>query len=319
MNKKTIIGVCIPENIASELNLHFDPEIYQFINFPSAQELIQNIKKHKISLIFIYNVLPDLKDCQELCIVLRAEANVETVPVIVISHGKENQEEKIKMLRSGLIDSYISSLGTTEELVAYSNVFLQRQALEEELEVKNDLLKNLSITDELTKLFNRRYLIQRLDEELSKIKRYNYTLSVMMLDIDHFKRINDTYGHAQGDLALEKLAQLIKKNIRAIDIACRYGGEEIVIIFSFTDLEGISDVARRLRRKVEEQNFGSTEQPFKFTVSIGLISADSKDQLDVDSLFKTLDKQLYEAKNTGRNKICGGLYKDLAWPQQPTS
>ena len=311
MSKKTIIGVGIPQSISDELKLHFTPEIFDFLNFPSAQELLTNLKKPKISLIFIYNVLPDLKNCQELCIALRAEPNIETVPIIIISHGKENKEEKITMLRSGLIDSYVSSLGTTEELAAYANVFLQRSALEEELEVKNALLNDLSITDELTKLYNRRYLIQRLEEELNKIKRYNYILSVLMLDIDHFKQINDTFGHSQGDLALEKLSELIKKNIRSIDIACRYGGEEMMVIFSFTDFEGVYDVATRLIKKIEEHNFGTNEKPLKFTVSIGLLTVDNKDDTNVDSLFRALDKQLYEAKNTGRNKICGGLYKNL--------
>jgi two-component system, cell cycle response regulator len=311
MSKKAIIGVGIPQNISDELNLNFTPEIYDFVNFPSAQELIKNLKKPKINLIFIYNILPDLKDCQELCIVLRSKANLETVPIIVISHGRENREEKINMLRSGLIDSYVSSLASTEELVAYANIFLQRQTLEDELKVKNDMLKKLAITDELTQLFNRRYLIQRLEEELAKIKRYNYTLSVLMLDIDHFKRINDTQGHSKGDMALEQLAEVIKKNIRAIDIPCRYGGEEIMIIFSFTSYEGVYEVAQKLLKKVQEHDFGTAEQPFKFTISIGLLTLDDKDAVSVDSLFKTLDKQLYEAKNTGRNRICGGLYKNL--------
>ncbi|MCX5707505.1 MAG: diguanylate cyclase [Candidatus Omnitrophica bacterium] len=247
MIKKTIIGVGIPQSISDELKLHFTPEIFEFLNFPSAQELLTNLKKPKISLIFIYNVLPDLKNCQELCIALRAEPNIETVPIIIISHGKENKEEKITMLRSGLIDSYVSSLGTTEELAAYANVFLQRSALEEELEIKNALLNNLSITDELTKLFNRRYLIQRLDEELNKEKRYNYPHTVLL----------------------------------------------------------------RLIKKVEEYNFGFHENLLKFTISIGLLTVDNKDDTNVDSLFRALDKQLYEAKNSGRNKICGGLYKNL--------
>ncbi|MFH1397347.1 MAG: diguanylate cyclase [Candidatus Omnitrophota bacterium] len=311
MTRKTIIGVGIPQDIADELKLNFTSEIFEFVNFPSAQELLKNIKKPKISLIFIYNVLPDLKDCQELCIVLRTESNIETVPIIVISQGKENREEKINMLRSGLIDSYISSLGATEELVAYANVFLQRQELVKELEIKNKLLEKLSITDELTQLFNRRYLIQRLEEELEKVKRYNYPLSVLMLDIDHFKQINDTFGHSQGDLALEKLAKLVKKNIRTIDILCRYGGEEMAIIFSFTNFEGVYNAAQKLLKRVEMHNFGSTEHPFKFTISIGFLTVDNKDDTNVDSLFRALDKQLYEAKNTGRNKICGGLYKNL--------
>jgi len=311
MDKKTIVGVGIPQNISDELKVHFTPEIFEFVNFESAEEVLNNIKKLKICLIFLYNVLPDLKNCQELCIALRAEPTIETIPIIVVSHGKENREEKITMFKSGLIDSYVSSLGSTEELAAYANVFLQRQALEEELEVKNAMLNDLSITDELTKLYNRRYFIQRLDEELQKIKRYSYNLSVLMIDIDHFKNINDTFGHSQGDQALEKLAKLIKRNIRSIDLPCRYGGDEIVIIFSFTNFEGVYEVAQRLLKKVEEHNFGTAENPLKFTISIGLLTIDNKDGTDIDSLFRALDKQLYDAKNTGRNKICGGSYNAL--------
>ncbi len=305
-----MLGVGIPKNIADELKINFTPEIFEFINFTSAQELIKNLDKPKISLIIIYNSLPDLKSCEELCIVLRAEAKIETVPIIVISPERENLEEKIKMLKSGLIDSYLNCLDTTEELLAYANVFLQRQALEEELEIKNEMLNNLSITDDLTQLFNRRHLVQRLEEELKKIKRYNYTLSVLMIDIDHFKLVNDTYGHSQGDTSLEKLSQIIKKNIRAIDIPFRYGGEEIVIILAFTNFEGTYEVAQRLRKRVEEYNFGTNELPVKFTISIGIITVDGKDEITTDSVFNAMDKQLYKAKNTGRNKVCGELYRN---------
>jgi len=311
MGTKAILGVGIPQEMAEKLQSRFNPELYTFVDFFSAQEVIDNIKNYKVSLIFIYNVLPDLKNCQELCIFLRSEASVETVPIIVISHGKENQEEKLSMLKGGLIDSYISSLASTDELAAYANVFLQRQALEEELELKNELLNKLSITDELTKLYNRRHLIMRLDEELKKIQRYNYPLSCVMLDLDHFKEINDTVGHAQGDTILERFAELVKKSIRSIDIACRYGGDEIVIIFSFTTMEGAFEVAQRLRKRIEDFNFGSVETPLHFTASIGLLSIAGKDCADVDVLLQELDKQLYEAKNTGRNKICGGSFSQF--------
>ncbi|MDD5730247.1 MAG: diguanylate cyclase [Candidatus Omnitrophica bacterium] len=311
MAKKLILGAGIPQFIFKNLSEQFSPEIFEFVNFSSAQELIKNIKKYKINLIFVYNMLPDLKDCQELCIALRAQADTETVPIIVISHMDNNPEEKIKMLRGGLIDIYASSLVSTEELAAYANVFLQRQALEEELEIKNEMLSKLSIVDDLTKLYNRRYLTQRLEEELKRIKRYDYPLSCLMLDIDHFKNINDSFGHSSGDMALEKFSDLIKKTLRTIDICCRYGGEEIVVILPFTNFEGAFHAGERLRKKIEEFNFGTEEKPLKFTVSVGLICADGKDNATVDSLFKALDKKLYEAKNSGRNKTCGGLYKNI--------
>ncbi|MCX7926996.1 MAG: diguanylate cyclase [Candidatus Omnitrophica bacterium] len=308
--RRAVTGVGLPNELTNNIHQALNYEGYEFINFPSVQELLSQIKNYRISLIFVYNILPDLKDTNELCILLRSQQHLETVPIIIISHGEENREEKVKMLTSGLIDSYISSLATTEEIIAYAKVFLQRQQLEEELEQKNELLNRLSITDELTKLYNRRYLISRLDEELKKIKRYNYPLSCLMLDLDHFKAINDSIGHAKGDIVLEQLAELIKKNTRSIDIACRYGGDEIVIILSFTNLTGALEVAQRLRRKIEEHNFGTLDKPLKFSTSIGLVAVEPKDAIDVDLLLQALDKQLYEAKNTGRNKVCARMYRE---------
>jgi diguanylate cyclase (GGDEF)-like protein len=311
MSKKIIIGVGIPLETVENLKKQFDPEEFEFVNFPSAQELIKNINTYTdINLIFVYNQLPDLKDCQELCIALRSETNTETVPIIVLSHMEKNQEEKIKMLKSGLVDGYLHYLVSPEELTAYANVFLQRQALEEELEEKNELLSTLSNTDELTKLFNRRYLIQRLEEELKRIQRYNYPLSCIMLDLDHFKQVNDKFGHAHGDLVLEQLSFLTKKTVRATDIVCRYGGEEIVIVLPYTNYDGAYIVARRLRKRVEEYAFGTIDKSLELTISIGLITVDNNDRVDIDTLLQVLDQQLYEAKNTGRNKTCGGLYKD---------
>ncbi len=311
MAKKIIIGVGLPQEIGANLKKQFSQEIFEFLEFASAQELIKHIARYKISLIFIYNELPDLKNCQELCIALRSDAATETVPIIVISHSNDNREEKIKMLKSGLIDGYLTALIGMEELAAYANVFLQRQALEEELELKNELLSKLSITDELTKLYNRRYFIQRLEEELKRIKRYDYPLSCLMLDLDHFKEVNDVHGHSHGDLVLEQMGELVKKTIRSIDIICRYGGEEIVVILPFTNLEASYIVAERLRQRVEEHAFGTIEHSLDLTISLGLVCVDGKDSVTVDSLFQVLDKQLYTAKNTGRNKICGGLYKNL--------
>lgn len=311
MAHKHILGVGLPGAIAETLKIHFNPEIFEFSNLSSAEELINNIKKYRLSLIFIFNVLPDLKDCQELCIALRGDATVETVPIIVMSEASNNQQEKIKMFKSGLIDGYVSSNISPEELAAYANVFLQRQALEEELELKNDLLGKLSVTDELTKLYNRRYLMQRLEEELKRIKRYDYPLTCLMLDMDHFKEVNDQFGHAHGDLVLEQLSEVIKKTIRSIDIICRYGGEEIVILLPYTNFEGAFIVAERLRKRVEEHAFGTIDKSLDITISLGLVSVEGKDNSDIDSLLQTLDKQLYEAKNTGRNKTCGGLFKNL--------
>jgi len=312
MAKKIIIGVGIPEALAQGVKQQLNPGLFDFVESPSAQDLMASLKKYKIDLMFLYNELPDLKNYEELCIALRSDPELETVPVIVISKDDHHTRERIKMLNSGLIDGFVNSAISPEELNAYANVFLQRRALEEELEQKNALLNQLSITDELTKLFNRRYLIEILNQELNKLKRYDYHLSCIMFDIDHYKSINDEFGHTQGDLALENLADFVKKNIRATDIACRYGGDEMVVLFPFTDFESSYIATERLRRKIESTNFGSAELPLKFTISIGLVGLDTKTDIDVDRLLILLDKQLYEAKNSGRNKICGTLYRPPA-------
>jgi two-component system cell cycle response regulator len=309
MAEKVIIGVGIPQGLSSALKQQLNPEIFSFLDSPSAQNLIEITKKQCVDMIFLYNELPDLKNYEELCIALRSDARLETVPVIVISKNEQLPQERIRMLNSGLIDGFVNSNTSPGEMIAYANVFLQRRALEEELELKNDLLNKLSITDELTKLYNRRFLIETLGLELRKLKRYDYNLTCIMFDIDNYKKINDELGHGQGDIALENLAVFIKKNIRSIDIACRYGGDEITILFPFTNFEGCFIATERLRKKVEATNFGTIEAPLRFTVSIGLVSLQTKADLTVDSLFQLLDKQLYEAKNSGRNKTCGLLYK----------
>jgi diguanylate cyclase (GGDEF)-like protein len=301
----------LPQHISDGLYQYFNPTVREFINLDSAQGLLQNLNLYKINLIFIYNLLPDLKECHELCIALRAKPDLETVPIVVVSHQQNSHEEKIKMLKSGLIDGYVSYSISSEELMAYADVFLQRFSLEQELEKKNELLNQLSITDELTKLFNRRYLIFALDQELKKSLRYGYDFSCVMIDIDNFKQINDLYGHAAGDIALKKLSEMVKESIRSIDIACRYGGEEMVIILPHTNSEGVYIVAERLRQKVQECIFAYMEKTFGFTISAGFLTLAKDDSATVDIVFQKLDQQLYKAKNSGKNKICGGLFSML--------
>ncbi|HQO37829.1 MAG TPA: diguanylate cyclase [Candidatus Omnitrophota bacterium] len=309
MANRIIIGVGIPQQLSAALRGSLNPGLFTFYDSPSAQNLMPLINDHGVDLIFLYNELPDLKNYEELCIALRADGKLETVPILVISKDEQQPQERIRMLNSGLIDGFVSSRTSPEEMAAYANVFLQRRALEEELELKNDLLAKLSITDELTGLHNRRYLIETLGQELHKLQRYEYSFSCIMFDIDFYKKINDEQGHALGDLALENLAAFMKKNIRSADVACRYGGDEIMILFPFTNFESCFITVERLRKKVETTNFGTAGQPLNFTISIGLVSIETKVDLTVDGLLQLLDQQLYEAKNSGRNKVSGILYK----------
>jgi len=306
---KIILCAGIDADIMTGLQNYY-ADAFDFLTLDSAQALMDAIRAFRASLIMLSTDLPDCGSIQELSIALRSHNNTETVPLFIITNTGPDQKEKIKLFQAGLIDGYFAMPINIEELAAYASVFLQRQALQEELEEKNLLLSKMSITDELMQIFNRRYLMHRLDDELERIKRYDYPLSILMLDIDFFKNINDKFGHIQGDNALRGLGLLLKKNIRAMDILCRYGGEEIVIILPHMNAKGSLLTAERLRTKVCETDFGTIEIPLKFTISIGLVTLEETADIGIDGLFQLLDQQLYKAKNSGRNQVSAAVFRN---------
>lgn len=159
-----------------------------------------------------------------------------------------------------------------------------------------------SITDGLTKLFIHRYFQVRLDEELKRARRYAAKVSLVMLDIDHFKALNDSHGHQQGDIVLRQTAQLVRESIREnLDIACRYGGEEFTIIMPETERGGAFTVAERLRKKVEATDFPGQGEPVKVTISLG-VAQFPDDSPDKNSLIRRADIALYHSKENGRNR-----------------
>jgi diguanylate cyclase (GGDEF)-like protein len=169
-----------------------------------------------------------------------------------------------------------------------------------------------NITDPLMCIKNRRYLDRKLDEEFSKAKRYELPLSVMMIDIDHFKNVNDIYGHDIGDVVLKNIGALIAKSIRESDCAARYGGEEIVVVFPMTDAQHAFKMAERLRKEIAVSmmlpaDLEKNIQELYVTVSIG-VAGITPETLTVDQLMKKADIAMYRAKNDGRNKtfLCDG-------------
>lgn len=143
--------------------------------------------------------------------------------------------------------------------------------------------------DELTGLYNRRYLNYRLAEEISRVKRTQSTVSLILIDTDNFKKVNDTHGHLMGDEVLKKLGDILKSNTRSIDIVARWGGEEFSIILPETDLNDAKIFAERLRKTVENYDFG-----FQVTISLGIVS--TCDELSLDELLTQADEALYTAK-----------------------
>lgn len=174
---------------------------------------------------------------------------------------------------------------------------------------ENARLYSLAITDSITKLYLHRYFQLRLEEEISRSRRYNATISLLMCDLDHFKSINDNYGHQQGDLILKEISKILKKNVRNTDIAARYGGEEFSIILPETTQSDARIVAERIRRDVHKFEFPSivAGQPhLNCTISIG-VAGFPLNANDKDELIQKADGALYKAKAKGRNKVvlCG--------------
>ncbi len=180
-------------------------------------------------------------------------------------------------------------------------------SLDTALDVKRiSTLEIENITDPLTGIYNRRYLDRRIDEEVKRALRYDFPLSVLMLDIDRFKAVNDRFGHRAGDAVLSKLGQTIAQSVRRSDVVARYGGEEVLVIATHTPIHAAAELGERLRRLVEATEFTTHDRPdrqsLQVTVSIG-IAALNAEKNDSRSLIQSADEALYRAKKEGRNRI----------------
>lgn len=171
-----------------------------------------------------------------------------------------------------------------------------------ELESMNGRLQQLSKTDFLTQLFNRGYWEESLHQEYKRLQRYPHQSTLLMCDIDHFKHVNDAYGHSAGDLVIQEIADAVRKNLRATDIAGRYGGEEYAILLVETNLEQAAHLAERLRKSVEQLSVKYNGHTLKVTLSIGLAEY-NKNMTNYRQWLEAADKALYRSKADGRNRV----------------
>jgi two-component system cell cycle response regulator len=168
-------------------------------------------------------------------------------------------------------------------------------------------LRDLSIRDGLTELYNHRFAMEMLANEFPRTDRYTSALSVLLMDIDRFKRVNDQYGHQTGDVILREVARSVAASLRAVDAVGRYGGEEFIVILPQTGYEPARRTAERLRRAVEEQEFAAADGTIRVTVSIGVATYPAAGVHTVSDLVLAADKALYRAKEAGRNRVAGDL------------
>jgi len=192
---------------------------------------------------------------------------------------------------------YFDELGKPVRMVGTNEDITERTELQGKLEQQ-------ARQDFLTGLFNRRYFMDQGQTELARVQRYGNTLALLMLDIDHFKIINDTHGHKVGDVVLQRLSDVLRDALRTVDIIGRIGGEEFAILLPETDLQQATEVAERLREKIAAADVVlEAGLPLHFTVSIGVTALNNKDT-NLDILLNQADKALYQAKADGRNRVC---------------
>jgi two-component system cell cycle response regulator len=274
-----------------------------FSRYYEAEDGLEGFKKLLSSPVDI--ILCDLEmpriDGFKFLSMMKSRPDLQDTPVIMLT-GREDRELKIKGLEQGASD-YITKPFDVEELVARVKVHLKIKNLQDDLRRTNELLLELSNTDHLTGLFNRRYLMDALGKEVQRSLRKGGNLSLIILDIDHFKQVNDQYGHLQGDIVLQKVALLLQKELRAYDTAARYGGEEFIAVLPDASLEEAVFVANRVRTSVQANRFSGELSRLSLTISLGVAMFSKTDCTTVDCFIKQADDALYRAKANGRNRV----------------
>ncbi len=308
---KKILAIALDNEILTEIKKQLDSSFLTLKSVPTAKEAYNQINQNKYSLILLGNVLPDVPDYRDFCLKLRSQEDTSSIPIILFAFAREKASAKIEVLKTCLVNDYFVLPVPMDEIVARLNIFVEIRLLQEELEAKNAVLKRLAITDDLTKIYNRRHFMERLTEEMTCMKRYKYSVSCLMIDIDFFKKINDKHGHPRGDQVLKQLAALLKSNIRSVDILSRYGGEEFMIILPFTGKEGARVVGERLRAAVMSHVFAGGREPLNVTISVGVATFSHTDPVDVNEVIKVVDSQMYLSKQNGRNRVSSAVYSEL--------
>lgn len=266
----------------------------------SGQMAIEKMTSTPYDLVLLDVMMPGMSGF-EVCKTIREQLGLTRVPVIFLT-AKGEKEDVIEGISTGAND-YITKPFEAEILIAKVRGFLEHKRISDELEQKNELLKSLAITDDLTGAYNHRYFVQKLDEEFARSKRLGLHLSLIMCDLDHFKRVNDTYGHLVGDAVLRELARIVMDNIRKYDTFARYGGEEFALILPQADGPAAVREADRLRRLVSVTPFEHMPCCGEITISCGVAVFPNHDILKAEDMVRLADSALYEAKNGGRNRV----------------
>lgn len=279
---------------------------YRVLTASGAQEALAILEREPIQIVITDANIPDM-DGVELCRRIRGRVAAQYTYLILIT-GRGSHEEMIAGLEAGA-DEYLVKPLTAAEVSA--RLKIARRILDLEWNLRKSLaeISRLSLRDPLTEMFNRRFMIERLPQEIKRAYRYQRPLSLVMLDLDHFKRINDDFGHPAGDRVLCSCAQSLGGAVRDdLDWVVRYGGEEFVIVLPETDHVGAMTVAERMRERVAAHIIPAAAGGVHVTASLGVATLSGFTRgrrCSVEILLEAADRCLYQAKGEGRNRVRG--------------
>lgn len=273
-------------------------EGYEVKGLSSVREANEALNYWKPQLILID---PDVKDLDGVDFINNICNSPNKTSVLVTSKNS-NTEYIIQMLDAGASD-YIMKPFVPLEFLARVRTHLRIRDLQEELIATNDKLKELVDIDDLTGLYNMRSLYSRLEFEIERARRFDRSVCVVMMDMDHFKSVNDGHDHLFGSFVISEVGKVIKATTRNIDIPARYGGDEFLIVLSETPVNGARMFCERLRKAIESATFTNGVDSIKLTISIGFAMTNSNEVISAKDLVRRADMALYEAKRSGRNQV----------------
>jgi len=277
---------------------------YRMLHAGDGEEAWELLEKNPDIAIVITDInMPNMTGHQLLVKIRRSDGDHhKNLPVIVMTTADDNVDRNLAFLNGA--NDFITKPIDETELQARVDVHYRLARTIRELESSKKALAEQALTDSLTRLKNRRAFFENGARALSTAQRYVSDLSVILLDVDHFKKINDSFGHQVGDEALVVVAKILKELTRAVDTVARIGGEEFAILLPDTNRLGTAVLAERIRKGIEREQFIFADKIVQITVSIGIASFGVDPAQTIDQMLAVADNRLYLAKENGRNRIC---------------
>ena len=283
---------------------------YEVVSAEDGREALALFKERFFPIILTDLEMPEM-DGLELCRAIRGNPAEGYVYIFLIT-ARDSKEDIIVGLEAGA-DDYLTKPFDRSELIARLKTALRVLELEKSLKDAYEKIRLLSITDKLTGCYNRTYMDEYLAKEIARATRYSRPVSLIMADIDHFKRVNDTHGHQAGDLILKNFVLSIRKGMRKdVDWIARYGGEEFLMVLPETEFESAMSSAERLRRIVSESVTSYDGKEIRITASFGVVGINPSSRTKTipwEAIIEQADKALYQAKDEGRNRVRGQPFK----------